>query len=424
MERRFALRKAQLLAACQVDASMFDEVRDQLREFVKPFADLLPRSDQRTHTLQYVEGLLSNLKSKNAESIAYLHDLNRKAIQYFVGAASWDPEPIMEKLAQQIGKEFGESDGVLVIDPSAHEKKGHESVGVDRQWSGRLAKITNCQVGIYLGYVSRKGQALVDQRLYLSKNWVADMERRRKCGVPDEVVPQTRHEMALEMIDKRGCHLPHSWVTADDEIGHPSRFRRNLSDMGERYLMAVPSNVTIRDLEGRSPKGPGRHGQKKVRAFEQMRAWLKHRPAREWKRITVRKAEKGPIVVECMKRRVRAKNERRTPGPEELMFITRQLLGEKVKYDFYLSNATPDTPLAELARVANAEHRIEECFQRAKTETGMSDYEVRTWKGWHHHHALVFMAIWFLTLAAHRGKKGDARDDGAPGESLDRRAVA
>jgi SRSO17 transposase len=330
----------------------------------------------------------------------------------------------MDELARQIGKEFGESDGVLVIDPSAHEKKGHESVGVDRQWSGRLAKITNCQVGIYLGYVSRKGQALVDQRLFLSKNWVGDMERRRKCGVPDEVVPQTRHEMALEMIGKRGGHLPHGWVTADDEIGHPSRFRRNLSDMGERYLMAVPSNVTIRDLEGRSPKGPGRRGQKKVRPFEQMRAWLKHRPAREWKRITVRKAEKGPIVVECMKRRVRAKNERRTPGPEELMFITRQLVGETVKYDFYLSNAKPDTPLAELARVANAEHRIEECFQRAKTETGMSDYEVRTWKGWHHHHALVFMAIWFLTLAAHRGKKGDARDDGASGEGLDRRTVA
>ena len=134
----------------------------------------------------------------------------------------------------------------------------------------------------------------------------------------------------------------------------------------------------------------------------------------------VREGEKGPIVVECMKRRVRARTEGSRVGPEEVLFVTRERAGETVRHHYCLSNAPIDTSLAELARVAKAEHRIEECLQRAKSEVGMSDYEVRTWRGWHHHHALVFMATWFLVLEARRGKKGDARDHAAAGAGVDR----
>jgi SRSO17 transposase len=194
--------------------------------------------------------------------------------------------------------------------------------------------------------------------------------------------------------------------------------------MGERYLLAVPSNMLIRDLEGRSPKGRGQYGRKKVRKFEPMREWIKHRAAREWTEVTVRNADRGPIVVECMKRRVRAKNERRTPGHEELLFVLREQTSDGPRTQFHLSNAEADTPLEELARVANAEHRVEECLKRAKSETGLSDYEVRTWRGWHHHHALSFIAAWFLTKHARRGKKGHAGDHRPAGESGHRGAAA
>ena len=106
------------------------------------------------------------------------------------------------------------------------------------------------------------------------------------------------------------------------------------------------------------------------------------------------------------------------------MFVTRERMGDKMVCEFYLSNAAPDTPLKELARVMKIEHRVEECFQRAKSEVGMSDYETRTWRGWHHHHALVFLALWFLTVHTSRGKKGDAGDHGRAVEGRDRRAVA
>ena len=424
MHRRFKVRKAEILAGCEVKDDLFEGVLEELRGFVGPFAESLRRSETRAHALHYVQGLLSDLRAKNSESIAYLHGLDRQAIQHFIGSAAWDHEPLLDELARRVAARIGEPDGVIVFDPSAHSKKGEESVGVARQWSGRVGTTTNCQLGIYMAYASRKEYALVDQRLYLTKDWAEDWERRAKCGVPEHIRHQRRQDLALEMLRTRGTLLPHGWVTGDDEMGHPSRFRRALAEMGERYLMAVPSNMLIRGLDGRSPKGKGRYGRKKVREFEPMREWLKHRPAREWTRIRARDAEKGPIVVECMKRRVRARTERRTPGHQELMFVTRERTVDGPTVQFHLSNAAPDTPLAEMARVANAEHRVEECLKRAKSEAGLSDYEVRTWRGWHHHHALSFIASWFLTERAHRGKKGHARDHCPASQGRDRGAAA
>ena len=424
MKRRFAVRKAELLAGCEVKDEVFEGVRDKLRDFVEPFAELMYRAELKNHVREYVEGLLSDLDSKNAESIAYLHGLDRKTIQRFIGESKWDHEPLLDELARQVGEQIGEEDGVIIFDPSAHGKKGEDSVGVGRQWSGRAGRRTNCQVGIYMAYASRKEHALIDERLFLTEKWAKDKKRRRKCGVPEDVQHKTRQDLAVDMLSTRGKLVPHGWVTGDDEMGHPSRFRRDLVAMGERYLMAVPSNMLIRDLEGRSPKGRGRRGQKKVRQFQPMREWVKHRAAAEWTKIKVRDGDKGPIVVECMTRRVRAKNERRTPGHIELMFIMRERMGDQMVCEFYLSNAAPDTSLEELARVAKIEHRVEECFQRAKSEVGMSDYETRTWRGWHHHQALVFMALWFLTVHATRGKKGDAGDHRGTGSGGDRRAVA
>src|SRR5207248_847262 len=131
----------------------------------------------------------------------------------------WEHEPLLDELAQQVGQSLGQPGGVLALDPSAFPKKGKDSVGVERQWCGRLGKIDNCQVAVYLGYVSGRGHALVDARLYLPKAWAADKARRKKCHVPRHVRYQTRTQLALAMLDQRAALLPHSWVTADDELG-------------------------------------------------------------------------------------------------------------------------------------------------------------------------------------------------------------
>ena len=183
MERRFELRLEELLEGAVLDPQIPEGMLDRLERFVEPFAACLGSTEQRQHVWEYMGGLFSDVKRKNAETIAYFHDQERQALQKFIGQSPWNDRPLVGELARQIGVELGEPDGVLVFDPSAFKKQGKASVGVARQWCGRLGKIDNCQVGVYLGYVSRKEHALVDMRLYLNKEWAKDKPRRKKCGV-------------------------------------------------------------------------------------------------------------------------------------------------------------------------------------------------------------------------------------------------
>jgi SRSO17 transposase len=423
MERRFEVRKAEILAGCRLNPEEAEGARERLHEFVRPFAEKLWRSEQKEHAREYVEGLVSDLETKNAESVAYLHSIGRKTVQHFLGESGWDHEPMVEELARQVGAEIGEPDGVIVFDPSAHPKSGSHSVGVKRQWCGRLGKRENCQVGVYMGYASRAGHTLLDERLYLPEEWARDRKRRKEAGVPKGVRFRTRHELALEMLKAHREGLPHAWTAGGTGTGRSTRFRGSLGRLREQYLLGAPSNTTIRDLEVRRPAYSGK-GRRPERPFERVRDWVRRRPEKTWTRLEVRPGERGPITVECLKRRVQARTEERRGGPEEILFVTRERSGETVKHDHHLSNAPANTSLEELARVAKAEHRIEECLQRAKSEAGLSDYEVRTWAGWHHHHALVFMAVWFLELEARRGGKCDPRDHGAAGAGVGRVGAA
>jgi SRSO17 transposase len=264
-----------------------------------------------------------------------------------------------------------------------------------------------------MGYASRTEQALVDMRLYLPEEWAKDRKRRKECGVPKEVRFQTRHEMVLQMLDEKGNSLPHAWVTGDDEMGRPAWFRRALNERTETYLLAVPSNTTIRDLEAEAPAYTGR-GRNPKQPFQQVRAWCESLPQHAWTRLEVRDGDKGPLMVDIVKRRVIAKIDRKI-GPEETLVVIRCVDEEsRVKHDYHLSNASAQTPLKEFARVANAAHRIEQCIQRGKSEAGMADYQVRTWLGWHHHITLSLIATWFLVQEARRGKKMDAGNHGSP----------
>lgn len=409
----FEVRKEAVLEECVVAPGIFQKVERRLEEFLEPFVASLARREQVEHANTFVSGLLSDLKRRNVESIAYLFGQERLPLQHFIGASEWDDGVPRGELARQIGQGLGEADGVLVFDPSGFPKSGRESVGVARQWCGRLGKVDNCQVAIFLGYVSGKEHSLVDMRLYLPKEWTTDAKRMEKAGVPQGTKYRTRHELALELLAQHGSSLPHAWITGDDEMGRPSWFRQRLRALDEHYLLAVPSNTSIRDLEVEPPSGTGL-GRPCKRPWQGVSKWAAAQPATGWIEVDVRDGSKGPIIVEMLKTRVKTRNDKRQESPDDEVLVViryrdRDAQGVN-KIDYYLSNAIPETPLSEFARAAKAEHRIEECLQRAKSEAGLADYEVRNWVGWHHHVTLSLIATWFLVQEVRRGKKMDSGD--------------
>ena len=415
MDRRFEARKRELLADCEVSPEIFNGMVKRLEEFVEPYVARLWRVEQEEHASTYVQGLLSDLKRKNAESIAYRHDQDRIGLQLFIGASPWDHQPLIEVLVDQVGTAIGEPDGVISFDPSAFPKKGNMSVGVQRQWCGRLGKVENCQVGIFMGYATREEQTLVNMRLYLPKSWAKDRRRRKACGVPKEIRYQTRHHLALDMLAESGASLPHAWVTGDDEMGRPYGFRRDLHALREQYLLAVPSTTLIRDLEADSPSYCGRGPHPQV-PFQRVSKWCDSLPKVAWTQVDVRDAEKGPLLVEIVKRRVSGRTERKKVAPPETLVVIRWRDETGVaKIDYYLSNAPYNTPLAEFARVSKLHSRIEQCIKRSKSEAGLAQYQVRSWNGWHHHVALSLIATWFLVQETRSGKKNDSGDDGTSG---------
>jgi len=420
MERRFRVRLQELLDDAEVHPSLLRGLFPRLQNFLQPFVASLQRDEQRRNTHHYLQGLLSNLPDKNAEAIAYLHDQERQALQKFIGQSPWDYRPLLDELARQVAVELGEADAVLVFDPSAFPKQGTQSVGVQRQWCGRLGKLDNCQVGVYLGYVSRCEHALVDVRLYLPRQWARARKRRKKAGVPAEVSFRTRHQLALEMLDERGAMLPHAWVAGDDEMGRCSWFREQLRQRDERYLLAVPANTSVRDLAAPAPPYSGRGPRPRV-PFRRVDRWCLALPEAAWQTIEVRDGEKGPLVVQASWLLVQARTQRRPSEVPEVLVIFRERQGNGTwKHDYLLSNAPLATPLEEFARVYKAEHRIEECLKRAKREAGLGDYQVRTWEGWHHHQVLSLLAAWLLTQETRRGKNTDSSVDRAAGARGDR----
>jgi SRSO17 transposase len=423
MERRFRVRLDELLADAEVPERLLHGVIPRLETFLQPFIEALLSPEQQTNASHYVQGLLSDLKSKDVESIAYLHDRQRQGLQKFIGQAQWDYQLLLTELVRQVGTELGQTDGVLVFDPSAFPKKGTESVGVQRQWCGRLGKLDNCQVGIYLGYVSRLEHALVDCRLYLPQEWAKRKRRRQKAGVPKDIRFHTRHELILEMLAERGPLLPHAWISGDDELGRSSWFRQQLQSRQESYLLAVPSNTLVRDLTAAEPPYEG-HGRRPHVPFTRVERWCAGLAETAWETIEVRDGEKGPVVVQAVWTLVQARTEGEPSDVSEILVVFRERQGDGTwKHDYLLSNARLTTSLEEYARVFKAQHRIEECLKRAKGEAGLADYQVRTWEGWHHHQTLALLATWFLTQETRRGKNPDRRADSAASEGDDRRTV-
>ena len=270
----------------------------------------------------------------------------------------------MSELRQHVREELADPDGVVVVDPSGFPKKGAESCGVDRQWCGRPGKVDNCQVGVFPAYATEAGYAPLDRRLYLPEDWANDEARREKCHVPEGVKFRETWRIALDLLDRSLPGLLHGWIVGDDELGRATKFRAALRQRTERYVLDVPCDTTVRDLERRRPpRKKAGVGRRREVPFVRADAWAARQPQSRWERITVRDGEKGPLAVDAMRVRVRTKQDGRV-GPEERMVVIRTV-GES-RIDYALSNAGPETPLAEVVRAQRQRHRIEEVFGAGK----------------------------------------------------------
>lgn len=404
-----------LLDDATVTADAVRDRTDRLTDFLRRYLPKFYRVEQRENATLVIRGLLSGLERKTCEPIAIEAGLPRKPVQFFVGAGKWDDEAVMAELRRHVREELAEPDGVVVIDPSAFPKKGTESCGVARQWCGRLGKIENCQVGVFLAYAAKTGHAPLDRRLDLPEDWADDAARREKCHVPLEIPFQEKWRIALDLLDRSLPGLPHGWIVGDDEFGRVADFRAALRRRPERYVLDVPCDTTVRDLEQRRPRR--RHagrGRKREVPFRRADAWAASQANSRWERITVRGGEKGPLVVDAMTVRVRTKHDGRI-GPEERLVVIRPV-GES-RVDYALTNAGPAVPLAELVRVQRQRHRIEEVFEAGNGEAGLDHYEVRGWVGWHHHMTLSLVALWFLCLERQRLGGENPGDHGAANET-------
>jgi SRSO17 transposase len=411
-----------------MDAMAFDRVAEQFREFHARFAPLFGRKEARQRSEQYLRGLLvQDQERRNAENLAEAIDgASPRALQRFLTDAPWQPEPVIDQLQAYVGERLATPRGVLIVDDSGVAKQGTHSVGVARQYSGTLGKVGNCQIGVFLAYASERGHALVDQRLYLPRAWIDDPERCKAAGVPERVTYQSKAEQALTMIQasrQRGS-LPAQWVTADAGFGEIPSFRASLDAAGWWYVLEVPKTTPLVARQpGVSPPpfAPG----ERIRArpdlqlppttIEILALGLR---SGDWQELTVAEGAQGPRSYQFAARRVHEFNDQ-VLGRESWALFRRNLDGSELKY--YLSNAPITTSLATLAWVTSCRWSIETEFKTEKGHTGLDEYEVRRWNGWHHHLTLALLAGAFLMgLEQEWGGKsaaGDAPADrpGAPG---------
>jgi len=300
-----------------------------------------------------------------------------------------------------------------VIDESAFAKKGTHSAGVARQHNGRMGEEDNCQVGVYLIGVTPAGSALLDHRLYLPGSWYegdASAGRRAEAHIPEDQPFRTKPQIAAALI--RGVAVTGSvgldWITADEEYGKNGELLDELEELGQRYVMEVPTTTTVWTKDpascvppdsgrGQPPSRPGREA---VCSVAELAASL---PADAWRGLQMREGAVGPLVFEFAAVRVWAVRHRK-PGPPTWMLILRSL-EEVPELKYYVSTGEEGTPLEVLGLVACSRHRVEGFFEDCKGYLGMARYETRSWVGWHHHMTLVALAHLFVGLARLRLKK-------------------
>ena len=414
-----------LLEDATLTASTVRGCRRRLTTFLERYLPLFYRQEQRVNARLIIEGRLSHLDRKTCEPIAIQAGVQRKPLQVFVGSGKWDDDAVIGEVRRHVAEEFCDPQASFVLDGSAFPKKGTASCGVARQWCGRLGKLDNCQVGVFLSAVSAGRVGPLGRRLYLPKAWASDTARRRQCHVPRNIRFAEKWQLGLKLIAE-ARNVPHGWIVADDEFGRVSEFRAKLRSRGEHYVLDVPCNTLVRvvsDVTACPPrragkgrrKASGKRGRARLPPWERVDAWAARQPASRWQRLEVRPGEKGPLVVEVLHAMVETRDKAR----ERLLVIRTVEAASKTHY--CLSNAAAHTPVEELVAAHDDRHRIEEMFEAGNGEVGLDHYEVRSWVGWHHHMTLSLLALWFLMLERQRvGGKNTGHHGAASARDLQR----
>jgi SRSO17 transposase len=401
-----------------------DDLVEALQEYHAIYSPLFQRREQREWAQKYLHGLLLDIPRKSVEPMVLALDgANAKAVrtmQLFISEGAWADEAILQRHWQEVDQTLGEADGVLTLDGSDFLKQGQESVGVKRQYCGEVGKRANCQAGVFLGYASRKGYTLLDRRLYLPQEWVEDeayAARRRRCGVPTDIAFTPKPTLGWEMIQavRQAGTLRCRWVTCDEAFGRDTDLLDRVAALGLWYFAEVPHDTQVWRQRPATAvpawSGQGRKptrtrvlaGEAKPAEVAQLAAGL---PADCWVRRTIKEGSKGPLVARFAALRVIAVREG-LPGPEVWLVLRRNVLTGELKT--YLCNAPAATPLAPLVRLSGMRWPIETCFEEGKQYLGMGDYEVRSWRGWHHHITLCILAHSFLVRTCRRLKKTPRR---------------
>jgi len=398
-----------------MDSGDFSELVKAFGEYYVLFRDCFGRVEHEELSRSYLQGLMSALERKSMEPIA-LSLLGRsrvKALQKFVNAGVWDTEKLGKRHRQEAARTVSEPGGVFSVDGSDFPKKGTESVGVSRQYCGRLGKVDNCQAGVFAAYAGSKGHALLDRRLFLPERWfdAEHRERWEKCRIPEGTTFKTKPQLALEMILelRREGLFDAQWVTGDDFFGRNPTFRDGLpKDLF--YLLDIPSDMRVwkkrPEVVIPQPSGKG-HRPKKTRLKKGESAAvavsdLAKDPSLRWKTVTVAEGAQGPIRAGIARLRV-VESRDGLPSHDLWLLLRRSLTDGQVKYAF--SNAPVDIALREMIRVSGLRWPIEQCFQEGKSEIGMDHYEHRSWDAWHRHMTFVFLAQLFLMRVRHLLKK-------------------
>jgi SRSO17 transposase len=399
-----------------MDQPEFDRVAVSFAVFHAEFAPLFGRKEAQRRSEQYLRGLLvQQTDRRNAENVAEtIEGATPRTLQRLLTEAPWQTEPVIDQLQGRVGARLNEPAGVFVIDESGFPKQGKHSVGVARQYCGTLGKVGNCQMGVFLAYASSRGQALVDMRLFLPKSWTGDPARCRAAGVPDGVGYQSKAELGLAMLRqaKAAGHLEGQWVAGDDAYGMVPTLRDALDAEGWRYVLDVPKTTPVFatlpatelpawSRRGRHPSTPRLAPQ--ARPAQTVEVIAAGMPPAAWQELTVAAGARGPRIYRFVARRV-WESRSGLPGRACWVLLRRNLDGSEPRY--YLSNAPADTALLLLAQVAATRWIIETQFQTAKGETGLDEYEVRSWRSWHHHIVLALLAgVFLLTLQQDWGGK-------------------
>ncbi|WP_447002423.1 IS701 family transposase [Saccharothrix isguenensis] len=347
------------------------------------------RAEPRRRARAYVRGLLAPIAGKNGWTLAEVAgEATPDGMQRLLNAATWDVDGVRDDARDYAVEHLADGEGVLVVDETGFLKKGDKSAGVQRQYSGTAGRIENCQLGVFLAYATSKGRTLIDRELYLPKSWVADRERCREAAVPDTVEFATKPVLARAMLARAlDAGVPARWVTADEAYGGDSKFRAWLEERRIGYVVAVPSSQTI----------PATAGSTRADFL------TSDAPPAAWKRRSCGQGAKGPRLFDWAVASLPVYDDTTPPGWRRWLLIRRSLKRNrrgKHELAYYLCCAPTGTTDDDLIRVAGARWAVEDCFQTAKTEVGLDQYQVRRYDAWYRHITLAMLAHTYLAVTA------------------------